>query len=82
MRLNLGFEPDAKKREFMEIEKTIDRELGEKDAIGSILSDSAREYRLDLLADLVEQQLDVDALLALTRGGPPPGLPFLAAGAP
>jgi len=43
---NLGFEPEVKKREFKEIEKAVDHELGEKDAIGSILSDSAREYRL------------------------------------
>lgn len=43
---------------------------------------AARERRLDLLADLIEEHLDVDALLELTRGGPPPGLPFLAPGAP
>lgn len=43
---------------------------------------AARERRLDLLADLVEVHLDVDALLTLARGGPPAGLPFLAPGAP
>ncbi|MEB3052320.1 cobyric acid synthase [Mycolicibacter sp. MYC123] len=43
---------------------------------------AARERRIDLLADLVEEHLDVDALLALARGGPPDGLPFLAPGAP
>src|SRR5690606_7378687 len=43
---NLGFEPEGKKREFKTIEQDIDRELGEKDAIGAILSESAREYRL------------------------------------
>lgn len=32
---------------------------------------AARERRLDLLGDLVEQHLDVDALLALARGGIP-----------
>lgn len=51
---NLGFEPEAKKREFKEIEKNVDRELGEKDAIGSILSDSAREYRL--VVELLESR--------------------------
>lgn len=43
---------------------------------------AARERRLDLLGDLVEQHLDVEALLALARSGPPPGLPFLPPGAP
>src|SRR5699024_2866749 len=32
---------------------------------------AARERRLDLLADLVEQHLDVDALLTLVHGGTP-----------
>jgi adenosylcobyric acid synthase len=43
---------------------------------------AAREHRLDLLADLIEELLDVDAVLDLARGGPPPGLPFLPPGAP
>lgn len=43
---------------------------------------AARERRLDLLGDLIEEHLDVDALLELAHGGPPPGLPFLAPGAP
>jgi adenosylcobyric acid synthase len=38
---------------------------------------AARERRLDLLGDLVEQHLDVDALLALARSGAPAGLPVL-----
>lgn len=42
----------------------------------------ARERRLDLLADLVEEHLDVDALLDLAREGAPAGLPALAPGAP
>ncbi len=42
---NLGFDVESKKREFKEIESDIDRELGEKDAIGCILSETAREYR-------------------------------------
>jgi adenosylcobyric acid synthase len=40
----------------------------------------AREARLDLLGDLVERHLDVDALLDLARSGPPPGLPGLPPG--
>ncbi len=39
-----------------------------------------REARLDLLGDLVEQHLDVDALLDLARRGSPPGLPTLSPG--
>jgi adenosylcobyric acid synthase len=40
----------------------------------------ARERRLDLLGDLVEQHLDVEALLALARQGAPPCLPVLPPG--
>ena len=43
---------------------------------------AAREGRLDLLGDLVEQHLDVDALLDVARRGCSPALPFLAPGAP
>lgn len=43
---------------------------------------AARERRLDLIADLIEEHLDVPALLDLIAGGPPPGLPFLPPGAP
>lgn len=42
----------------------------------------ARERRVELLGDLVEQHLDVDAVLRLARHGVPPALPFLAPGAP
>jgi len=40
----------------------------------------ARERRLDLLGDLVEQHLDVDALLSLAYDGAPAGLPVLPPG--
>ncbi len=43
---------------------------------------AARQRRLDLLGDLVEEHLDVDTLLEWARGGPPPSLPFLPPGAP
>jgi adenosylcobyric acid synthase len=39
-----------------------------------------REARLELLGDLVEEHLDVDALLDLARSGPPAGLPGLPPG--
>ena len=40
----------------------------------------ARERRFDLLGDLVEKHLDVDALLDLARSGAPSGLPVLPPG--
>jgi adenosylcobyric acid synthase len=43
---------------------------------------SARERRLDLLGELVEEHLDVDALLALIHAGLPAHVPVLAPGAP
>ena len=43
---------------------------------------AARERRLDLLGDLIEEHLDVDALLELALAGAPAGLPFLPPGAP
>ena len=43
---------------------------------------AARERRLDLLGDLMERHVDVDALLDLARNGCSPTLPFLAPGAP
>ncbi|CAN5531981.1 cobyric acid synthase [soil metagenome] len=43
---------------------------------------AARERRLDLLGDLVEEHLDVDALLELAVNGSVTHLPVLAPGAP
>ncbi|MFE6661993.1 cobyric acid synthase [Streptomyces sp. NPDC057697] len=41
-----------------------------------------REEQLDRLGDLVEEHADTDALLRLIESGAPPGLPFIAPGAP
>lgn len=41
---------------------------------------AARETRIDLLGDLVEQHLDIDALLDLALSGAPAGLPVLPPG--
>jgi uncharacterized protein (TIGR02421 family) len=41
----LGFDPKEKAAEFEEIAREIDRELGESDAIGNILTSTAIEYR-------------------------------------
>ncbi|MQA95051.1 MAG: cobyric acid synthase [Streptosporangiales bacterium] len=43
---------------------------------------AAREARLDALGDLVENHLDLDAVLKLIAEGAPPGLPFIPPGAP
>ncbi|MGB3484884.1 MAG: cobyric acid synthase [Mycobacterium sp.] len=43
---------------------------------------AARQRRLDLLGELVEQHVDVDALLDLMSHGTNTNLPFLAPGAP
>ena len=41
----LGFDPKAKAAEFEEIARDIEREIGESDAIGGIMSSTALEYR-------------------------------------
>jgi adenosylcobyric acid synthase len=41
---------------------------------------AARQARVDLLADLLEENLDLEGLLALVGGGPPDNLPELAPG--
>ena len=46
----------------------------------SVSFPAAREARLERLGDLVEEHLDVDALLELARSGAPAALPVLAAG--
>ncbi|MFC7493982.1 MULTISPECIES: cobyric acid synthase [unclassified Nocardioides] len=46
----------------------------------SVSFPAARERRLDLLGDLVEHHLDVDALLDLATSGAPAGLPVLPPG--
>nr|WP_246283676.1 cobyric acid synthase [Nocardioides perillae] len=48
---------------------------------GGVRFEAAREARLDLLGDLVEEHLDVDALLDLALSGAPAGLPLLEPGA-
>jgi len=50
-----------------------------REASGVVFAER-REARLDLLGDLVERHLDVDALLELARSGPPVGLSVLPPG--
>jgi uncharacterized protein (TIGR02421 family) len=43
--LELGFDPKKKADEFEEIARDVDRELGEGDAIGAIMAETAMQYR-------------------------------------
>lgn len=42
--IDIGLSPEAKRTEFRQIEDDVRRELGEKDAIGAILIETARQY--------------------------------------
>ncbi|MGD0525183.1 MAG: tyrosine/phenylalanine carboxypeptidase domain-containing protein, partial [Polyangiaceae bacterium] len=44
-KLELGFHPKEKEREFEQIARDIDRDLGEADAVGHIMMTTALEYR-------------------------------------
>jgi adenosylcobyric acid synthase len=50
------------------------------DVVSTASFPRAREARIDRLGDLVEEHLDVDALLELARAGAPDGLPFVHPG--
>ncbi|HZU85263.1 MAG TPA: flavohemoglobin expression-modulating QEGLA motif protein [Polyangiaceae bacterium] len=44
-RVELGFDPRGKAEEFEQIARDIDREVGERDAVGQIMMTTALEYR-------------------------------------
>jgi uncharacterized protein (TIGR02421 family) len=44
--IDIGLTPAEKRSEFREIQMDVDRELGERDPIGAILSETARQYAL------------------------------------
>ncbi|PJJ58016.1 adenosylcobyric acid synthase [Mumia flava] len=72
-------ESDGFRRAFLAaVASGVGRDRFESDP--SVSFASARQERIDRLADGVEKHLDVDALLALVRDGVPAGLPTLAAG--
>ena len=48
---------------------------------GDVSFAEQRERRLDLLGDLAEEHLDLDALLDLATAGAPAGMPALEPGA-
>ncbi len=49
---------------------------------GSVSFEDLRQARLDVLADVVAEHLDTDAVLRLLSEGVPAGLPFVPPGAP
>ncbi len=59
----------------------VSRMLGGSRIPSTVSFPASRERRLDLLGDLVEKHLDVDALLDLARSGPPGSLRLLSPGA-
>ena len=73
-----SLEGDAFRQAFL---GEVARSLGGARAPSSVSFPASRERRLDLLGDLVEEHLDVDALLALATSGPPAGLRLLEPGA-
>ncbi|MBC7630634.1 cobyric acid synthase [Aeromicrobium sp.] len=73
-----SLESDALRRAFLVEAATL---AGRAYEPSTVSFGESREARLDLLGDLVEQCLDVDALLDLATHGAPADLPFLAPGA-
>ena len=72
-------EGDAFRRALL---RWVAEERGRRFTPGHTPFAEVRERRLDLLGDLVERNVDADALLALVSEGAPPDLPVLAPGAP
>ncbi|WP_445257086.1 cobyric acid synthase [Nocardioides aurantiacus] len=73
-----SLEGDAFRQAFL---GEVARSLGGTREPSSVSFPVSRERRLDLLGDLVEEHLDVDALLELATSGPPAGLRLLEPGA-
>jgi adenosylcobyric acid synthase len=73
-----SLESDAFRRVLLATVATLAGRTYEPSAVSFA---ARREQRLDLLGDLVERHLDVDALLTLATDGPPAGLPLLPPGA-
>jgi adenosylcobyric acid synthase len=72
-----SLESDAFRQAFL---AEVATRVGRVRAPSDVVFAERRAARLDLLGDLVEQHLDVDALLDLARTGAPSDLPLLAAG--
>ncbi|MGQ4515860.1 cobyric acid synthase [Streptomyces sp. DW26H14] len=73
-------ENDAFRRAYL---TEVAREAGRRFVVAPDTGfDALREAQLERLADLVEEHTDTAALLRLIEKGAPPGLPFVAPGAP
>ena len=72
-----SLEGDAFRQAFL---AEVAGSLGRSRPASDVSLPRSRERRLDLLGDLVEQHLDVDALLDLAVSGPPPSLRLLPPG--
>jgi len=72
-----SLESDAFRQEFL---AAVAAKVGRVRPPSDVVFAERRGARLDLLGDLVEQHLDVDALLDLARSGAPSALPTLVAG--
>ncbi|MFT4187190.1 MAG: cobyric acid synthase [Aeromicrobium sp.] len=73
-----SLESDGFRRAFL---AEVARAAGRPEPVARVSFGERREARLDLLGDLAEQHLDVDALLDLAASGAPSGLRRLAPGA-
>ena len=72
-----SLESDGFRQAFL---AALAQQAGRTRAPSDVVFAERREARLDLLGDLVEQHLDVDALLDLARSGAPSALPLLPPG--
>ncbi|AWB93650.1 cobyric acid synthase [Aeromicrobium chenweiae] len=72
-----SLESDGFRRAFLQEAAAL---AGRTYTSGDVSFAASREARLDLLGDLVEQRLDVDALLKLAETGVPADLPVLPSG--
>ncbi|MFI6350900.1 cobyric acid synthase [Streptomyces sp. NPDC050560] len=75
-----SLESDGFRRAFL---REVARAAGRRfEPAPGVRFEELREAQIDLLADLVEEHADTDALWRLIEQGPPPGLPFVPPGAP
>ncbi len=72
-----SLESDGLRRAFLAEASAV---LGRSYETSDVSFAERRDARLDLLGDLVEQKLDVEALLSLVEHGPPAGLAVLPPG--
>ena len=72
-----SLESDAFRQAFL---VEVAAAVGRSHSPSGVSFQSARQARIDLLADLIDKHVDVDALVTLIDQGVPTGLPILAPG--